>query len=29
MTRTSDSTAIAIYSILFTLLTLAWVYIPA
>jgi hypothetical protein len=29
MTRTSDGTGIAIYSIMLTLLTLAWVYIPA
>jgi hypothetical protein len=29
MTRTSDNTGIAIYSIMLTLLTLAWVYIPA
>jgi hypothetical protein len=29
MIRTSDSTGIVIYSILFTLLTLAWVYIPS
>jgi hypothetical protein len=29
MTRTSDSTGIAIYSIILTLLTLASVYIPA
>jgi hypothetical protein len=29
MTRTSDSTGIAIYSIMLTMLTLAWVYIPA
>jgi hypothetical protein len=29
MTRTSDSTGIAIYSIMLTLLMLAWVYIPA
>jgi hypothetical protein len=29
MTRTSHSTGIAIYSIMLTLLTLAWVYIPA
>jgi hypothetical protein len=29
MTRTLDSTGIAIYSIMLTLLTLAWVYIPA
>jgi hypothetical protein len=29
MTRTSDSTGIAIYSIMITPLTLAWVYIPA
>jgi hypothetical protein len=29
MIRSSDSTGIVIYSTLFSLLTLAWLYIPA